>query len=157
MKGIIMRRKDKIISDRKDILDILTSNTICRLGLCLDNQPYVLPLSYGFSDNNLYIHCAQEGKKLDIIRQNPVVSFEISDSLALVEGKGACDYTLAYRCCLGSGIARELERSADKKRALNVIMEQHTTKSDWDYPETMLERTCIIEIEIRSLSAKRNR
>jgi len=59
-----MRRKDKQINDIAAIEDILSKASVCRLGLCENNQPYVVPLCFGYKDNALYFHCAMEGKKL---------------------------------------------------------------------------------------------
>lgn len=48
-----------------------------RLGLCDGGRPYVVPVAYGYSDGKIYFHGAKTGKKLDIIRRNDSVCFEI--------------------------------------------------------------------------------
>ena len=62
-----MRRKDREITDREQILEILKNAKILRLGLFDDVYPYVVPLHYGFTfrDGKLafYAHGAQEGLK----------------------------------------------------------------------------------------------
>ena len=70
-----MRRKDKEITDTAIIEEILSKATVCRLGLCEENQPYVVPLCFGYEDNALYFHCANHGKKLVILRKNNNVCF----------------------------------------------------------------------------------
>ena len=56
-----MRRKEKEIKDTAEIEEILSKAFVCRLGLCDNGRPYVVPLCFGYEDNALYIHCAKEG------------------------------------------------------------------------------------------------
>ncbi len=72
-----MRRKDKQINDVGVINDILSSATVCRLGLCKNDRPDVVPLCLGYESNVLYFHCGSQGKKLGILRKNNNVCFEI--------------------------------------------------------------------------------
>lgn len=151
-----MRRKDKAIKDHDEILHILTSNTICHLAMCRNNSPYVVALSYGYKNMHLYIHSAAEGKKITILKENPAVFFEISDSYELSGEKEACTYTLNYRCCMGKGHAEIITDPHKKEQALNIIMAQHTGKTQWQYPKDMLHRTTVIDIYINELSGKKN-
>ena len=72
-----MRKKEREITDIGEIEKIIRKATVCRLGLALNDVPYVVPLSFGYADKTLYLHGAKEGKKLDIIRQNNRVCFEV--------------------------------------------------------------------------------
>ena len=58
-----MRKKEYQITDFREIENIIESGLICRLGLCNDNIPYVVPLNFGYKDKVLYFHSAPEGKK----------------------------------------------------------------------------------------------
>jgi nitroimidazol reductase NimA-like FMN-containing flavoprotein (pyridoxamine 5'-phosphate oxidase superfamily) len=70
-----MRRQDRELKDRKEIDEILAKGKFVVLALCHDNEPYIVTLNYGYDrlHNCLYLHCANEGAKLDFIRQNPAV------------------------------------------------------------------------------------
>jgi nitroimidazol reductase NimA-like FMN-containing flavoprotein (pyridoxamine 5'-phosphate oxidase superfamily) len=74
-----MRRKEREIREIKDLLDIIEKCKNCRLGLCDDNQPYIVPLNYGYAYRDsvltLYFHSAKEGKKMDIIKRNNKACF----------------------------------------------------------------------------------
>ena len=50
-----------------------------RLGLCLENEPYVVPVAYGYDQGRIYFHSAKQGKKLDFIKRNDRVCFEIDE------------------------------------------------------------------------------
>ena len=62
-----MRRKEKEITTRAVIDAIIRQARVCRLALSEDNQPYVVPLCFGYENDTLYFHCAPKGRKLDII------------------------------------------------------------------------------------------
>ena len=70
-----MRRKDKEIIDKELIEEILERNRICRIGFVDGERPYIIPMNYGYKDNNLYVHSALEGKKIDILNINNNVTF----------------------------------------------------------------------------------
>jgi nitroimidazol reductase NimA-like FMN-containing flavoprotein (pyridoxamine 5'-phosphate oxidase superfamily) len=64
--GCDMRRKEKEITDKAVIESIILSSSVCRLALSEDNQPYIIPLCFGYEENTLYFHSAPEGKKLGL-------------------------------------------------------------------------------------------
>ena len=80
-----MRRNDKKIEDESIIIEILTKSLVCRVGLFDDEYPYVVPMNFGYNGNSLYFHSATKGKKLDLIRRNNKVSFEIEQSYEIVK------------------------------------------------------------------------
>ena len=89
-----MRKKERAVTDRKEIESIIQSAEVVRLGFAVENVPYVVPVNFGYEDGALYVHCAQEGRKLDMIRQNNLVCFEVDiDSKILDEGDVACKWT----------------------------------------------------------------
>ena len=75
-----MRRKDREVTDFKKIVSILNDCDCCRLGLVDERGlAYIVPMNFGTETDGerltLYFHCANEGKKLDIMRANSAVSF----------------------------------------------------------------------------------
>ena len=70
-----IRRKDKEITDSEKLKKILNEAGYVTLALVKDNEPYLVSLShyYDAEENSIYFHSASEGKKLDIMRSNPVV------------------------------------------------------------------------------------
>ena len=71
-----MRRNDREIKDRKEIDGIIRRCRVCRLAMCDDGQPYIVPLNFGYDGRFLYFHAAPEGRKIDIIKRNNRVGFE---------------------------------------------------------------------------------
>ena len=64
---------------RDEIERFLKKNMLGRLGLCLGNVPYVIPISYVCHDNKIYLHMAREGQKVEFIQQNNQACFEVDE------------------------------------------------------------------------------
>jgi|CXWL01.1.fsa_nt_gi nitroimidazol reductase NimA-like FMN-containing flavoprotein (pyridoxamine 5'-phosphate oxidase superfamily) len=59
-----------------EMYDLLTSETFGHLGCCADNKPYIVPLAYIFHENVIYGQTT-EGKKIEMLRKNPFVCFQV--------------------------------------------------------------------------------
>jgi len=151
-----MRRKDKEITDTSELLDILTSNSICRLGLSEGGQPYIFPMNYGYQDNKIFLHSAHAGKKVEIIKENGKACFEITDSIEVVTSAKACSFGTKYRSVIGSGTISLIEDPSQKIDALKLIMKQLTGRHDWDIPEDAIQKVAVLKIEIDSITAKKS-
>lgn len=103
-----MRRSDREITDKAEIIEIIEKCDVCRLALSDNNVPYVVPMNYGYEYTEgkltLYFHGAKEGKKLEVINNNPLACFEMDCSHKLMEADEACDYTMEYESVIGNGI-----------------------------------------------------
>jgi len=150
-----MRRKEKEIKDVAAMEDILRCATVCRLGLCEDNRPYVVPLCFGYKDNALYIHCGPEGKKLEMLGKNNNVCFEVDIDNKLIKGVKPCDWGMKYKSVIGFGKAVFIEDVESKRRALDVIMRQFS-ESTFEYPQEAIRNTTIIKVEIESMTGKQS-
>ena len=149
-----MRRKDQEITDIAAIEDIIHKAQICHLGLSENGLPYIVPLCFGYKDNAFYFHSAREGKKLDILRKNNNVCFEIDIDQELVKGKKACNCSMKYRSVIGFGRAELIDDIESKCRALNIIM-QNYFEGLFRYPEESIENIVIIKVEIESMTGKK--
>ena len=150
-----MRNREREIRSREEIEAVIQSAQVCRVGFSDNNVPYIVPMDFGFKDNHLYFHCATKGKKLDIIRKNKVVCFEIDIDHQMVKPTGKpCGWSAKYRSVIGLGKASVVEAIQNKSKALNVITQHYG--GDW-YPfnEEELERLSIIQIEIVSMTGKK--
>ena len=115
-----LRRKDKEITDSVRQNDILKNGLFTTLGFCRNNEPYVITMNYGFdSDKNaLYFHCAQQGLKLDFIRDNPNVCATVIQDLGYKHGE--CDH--AYRSVVCRGKMSVIEDPKEKRHALEILV-----------------------------------
>ncbi len=152
-----MRREDKEIRTREEIVGIIERAIVCRLGLCRDDVPYVVPLSFGYRDGCLYFHCAKEGKKMDMIRSNPRVCFEIDIDAELIRAEQPCDWGMKYASVIGFGTASVLEDPEEKKSGLDAILQHYSSRSPDAYPESFMDYTAVIEVRIEEMTGKKSR
>ena len=110
-----MRKKERQIKDQKVIADILKKATVGRLAMVDGDMPYVVPLNFGYKENTVYFHSALEGRKIDIIKKNPQVCFEVDEMIKLKKASLACDWGAQYRSIIAEGKAEILE-SVEKKK-----------------------------------------
>lgn len=149
-----MRRNEKAITRKEDIIDLLKSATICRISLADHGTPYIVPVHYGYANGALYIHSATEGRKISIIKANHLVCFEIETDVEVLPSDSACGFSTAYRSVIGYGRASLVYDKEIKKKAMDIIMRQQTGSGGWEYEDSALDRFVIIRVEIESTSGK---
>jgi nitroimidazol reductase NimA-like FMN-containing flavoprotein (pyridoxamine 5'-phosphate oxidase superfamily) len=148
-----MRRTDREIRDRGVIEDILGSCTVMHLGLCCDGLPYVVPVSYGYHEGSLCFHGAPSGMKLDFMRSNGVVCFQVDTDRELVEAREPSGYDMRYRSVTGWGRAFLIEDEAEKAKALDILMRRHGGP-EGPYPADALGRVALVRVDIDRMTGK---
>ena len=156
MKG--MTKRERQVTDEKQILQILNTAKVLHLGLAVNNEPYVVPMNYGFCLENgkltVYMHSALKGKKLDMIRENPKVFFEIDcDMEPFGEGDIPCQYGMVYSSIMGKGKACIVEDVEEKIRAMKVLMKTQTDK-DFSFDDRLVSIVAVIRIDVSEYTAK---
>ncbi len=152
-----MRKHEKEIVDRGEMEEILSRAEVVRVAMCDGDEPYVVPVNFGYEGGCLYFHCAPEGHKLDILRKNNRVCFEASTDINLHHlGKpGGCGCTTRYMCVIGRGRAEILEETEAKLEGLRVLM-AHYTDAETNFPEELVKRTGVVRITVESMTGKRS-
>lgn len=150
-----MRRKEREIIDPVEIESIMQGAPVCRMGLCDGLKPYVVPMNFGYRDGKVYLHSANEGRKIDILRENPNVCLEFEKDVELITSDEACSFSMKYRSVIASGRAILLEGEEEKASGLNVIM-QHYAGRDFVFPPKALERIIVIRVDLEDISGKHN-
>jgi len=150
-----MRRAEKEITSRAEIEEIIKRGRVCHLGLCDGGIPYVVPVNYGYADGFLYIHSAREGRKVEILRSNQLISFSIYVDECSVESGSACNWTTRYRSVMGTGMACLEDGPDEKREALRVIM-SHYSDRDYRFDPAMIDRVLIIKIRVDELTGKKS-
>ena len=152
-----MTKRERQITDETQIRHILDTAKVLHLGLCVDNEPYVVPMNYGYCLEDgrlvLYLHSAVQGKKLDMLRRNPKVFFELDCDRIPFQGEIACQYGLAYSSLMGRGTARIIEDVEEKKRAMSVLMKTQTG-GDFSFNDRLVSIVAVIRIDVSEYTAK---
>ena len=152
-----MTKRERQITDPDQITDILNRGKVLHLGLCANNEPYVVPMNYGYTTQNgklvVYLHSAVRGKKLDMIAANPKVFFEIDCDIVPFEGVLPCQYGITYSSVMGSGIAQIVEDVEEKKKAMSILMKTQTGK-DFSFVDRLVSMVAVIRIDVSEYTAK---
>jgi nitroimidazol reductase NimA-like FMN-containing flavoprotein (pyridoxamine 5'-phosphate oxidase superfamily) len=148
-----MRRSDREITDREAIEDIILRSNVCKLAMCDNDQPYIVPLCFGFKKNTLYFHSAPKGKKIEILKKNPNVCFEFEILTQVIKSSSACKWGMKYRSVIGFGQAVFVTDRDQKRDAFDTIMNQYAEGS-FEYEEAPLKSSTIIKVEIESMTGK---
>ena len=152
-----MTKRERQITDETQIQQILDKGKVLHLGLAVNDEPYVVPMNYGYTREDgklvVYLHSAVRGKKLDMIRQNPKVFFAIDCDIQPFEGKLPCQYGMVYSSVMGKGIARIVEDVEEKKQAMSILMKTQTDK-DFSFDDKLVSIVAVIRIDVEEYTAK---
>ena len=152
-----MTKRERQVTDPAQIQRILDEGKVLHLGLAVDDEPYVVPMNYGYlmEDGKLvfYLHSALRGKKLDMIRANPRVFVQIDCDQVPFDGKVPCQYGLSYASVMGRGTARIVEDVEEKKKAMSILMKTQTGK-DFAFEDRLVSIVAVIRIDVAEYTAK---
>lgn len=153
-----MRRSDREVTDFNKMMDIVEHCICCRVGFNDNGNVYIVPLNFGYEKTEdsfvLYFHSAKEGRKIDLIRDNPKVGFEMDTNYMLYEGETACKHSARYQSVIGNGVIEVVEDADEKVKGLNLFMEHNTGKKDWNYDENMLNVVSVLKLKVTEFSCK---
>ncbi len=151
-----MRRSDKEITSRKAIDAIIRGCEVCRIAFAVGNEPYLVPLSFGYDGAQIYFHTAKTGRKIDCINANNRVCFEMERGVELVRNQQkACDWTFAFESVIGFGAVHEVTADHDKERGLRAIMEHYSGRR-WPFDPPAVMGVRVWSIAIESVTGKRS-
>ncbi|WP_277056424.1 pyridoxamine 5'-phosphate oxidase family protein [Treponema socranskii] len=153
-----MRRKDREVTDIRQIESIIEKAKVVHIGMIDSGAPYVVPMQYGyvFTDGalTLYLHSAQEGRKIDCIKKNQNVCIELETDIAPISGGDIpCKYSSAYASVMGDGTAEIVEDPKEKVFGLESIMKTQTGKA-FTVSEEMAAAVSVIKISVPRVTAK---
>lgn len=149
-----MRRADREIVDKAAIRSILEEALVCRLGLSDNGMPYVVPMNFGLGEGCIYLHCANEGRKLDILRRNNRVCFETDILHEVSRHALRCGCSARFDSVIGFGRAVIVEDPDEKRVALDRLMEHYGAEGPFSYAGEFFAKTTIIRIDIGSMTGK---
>lgn len=145
----------KRIMEMKEMEDLLNRLDVGRLGLCKEDKTYIVPIHYLYKNGNVYFHGKKDGLKMEHIRTNPLVCFEVDELVSLVKASVACKYTSEYRSVIAYGKAKSIEKPEEKKAILNEMVAKYARGYNFE-PATIedIERIAVVEIKIEEMNGK---
>jgi nitroimidazol reductase NimA-like FMN-containing flavoprotein (pyridoxamine 5'-phosphate oxidase superfamily) len=140
--------------DKKE--ELLDRALAGRLGMCKDNQPYAVPMCFLYHDGRIFFHSARQGRKMDFMRANPTVCFQV-DEHSLVSSSKPCKFTMNYHSVVAVGRVRFLADSKEKLKILKLLVRKYDTGNLAELlSEKKTNRVEVGEITIAEISGKKN-
>jgi nitroimidazol reductase NimA-like FMN-containing flavoprotein (pyridoxamine 5'-phosphate oxidase superfamily) len=150
-----MRRKDREITDRAEIDALIHASKVMHLGLADGGTPFVVPVFYAYDGASLFFHSAKAGTKIEMLKRNNLVCFEITADHGIIENDAACDFEASHRTVIGLGRARFVEDEAEKTAALTRIVARFSSRR-FEFPAANLKATAVVRIDIESVKGKKH-
>ena len=151
-----MRRHDKEIRDPEILHEILHNSQVLRIAFSIDNVPHIVPLSFGYRDNKLYIHSACQGSKIEMIKKNDYICFEMELYSEIIRDKIACKWTTKYRSIIGWGTIRVINTPNEKTKGMDIIMNKYGSPGNHKYNSALLEEMYLLKIDIEQIKGKQS-
>ena len=142
------------ITDIDEIEGIIKKALICRLGLVDNDEPYIIPVCFGYERGALYFHGSLKGRKVELIKKNNKVCFEMDIDAELEKSEDPCKWTMKGKSVVGVGRASILEDDGEKSHALRLIM-GHYSEGDFSFPKPALDSVSVVRVDISSITGKK--
>lgn len=153
MKSIRRSDREITIQEAKALLDKAEYGVLSTVDK--DCQPYGVPLSFVYRNDDIYFHCALSGQKLENIANNTKVSFCVVGNTKVLPDKFATEYESA----VVFGVASEI-KGAEKHSALLWLLEKYCSdyiEKGKQYIEQQDKATKCFKIEICHITGKARR
>ncbi|NLZ38749.1 MAG: pyridoxamine 5'-phosphate oxidase family protein [Firmicutes bacterium] len=153
-----MRRKDRQVVERNEIIKIIKKCDVCRLAFFDREYPYIVPLNFGFIVTDdalfLYFHGAGSGKKMSLMANNPHVAFEMDCDHKLIKREEACSYTMEYESIIGYGRICQVY-GQEKLLGLKAIMDKYDAGANYNFTNESVANVTVLKLTVEKITAKR--
>ena len=109
--------------ETQTIYNILDEALICHIGFTINNQPYVIPTTYGRVEDKLYIHGSPASRMLRSFNQGIEVCVTVTLLDGLVLARSAFHHSMNYRSVVIFGTATLINNTEEKMEALRAFTE----------------------------------
>jgi nitroimidazol reductase NimA-like FMN-containing flavoprotein (pyridoxamine 5'-phosphate oxidase superfamily) len=153
-----MRRNDREIKEISEIEDIISRSDVCRIAFAENNTPYIVTMNFGYSGGEepcLYFHCAPQGRKLEMMRKNNFVCFEMDTDHKIYGGEQGCDWGMNFSSVVGYGNLSVIDSPEEKIKGLDIIMAHYSDSSNFTYDTKVFARTAVLRLDITEMTGKK--
>ncbi len=147
-----MRRKDRAITEDEANYILKTGEYGVLSTVSKNGEPYGVPLSYCVIDDSIYFHSALEGKKLNNIIVNKIVSFCVVGETKVLPDK----FSTIYESVIVDGIIEE-SFGEDKQLGLTGLITKYSIDfldEGLEYIKNASDKTKVLKLIIKNLSGK---
>ena len=153
-----MRRKEREITDPKEIDGIIERAEVCRIAISSNDIPYIVTMNFGYRKGTkpaLFLHSAAKGKKIEIIKKNNMACFQMSIDHKLVETHVRCNCGMNYKSVVGMGRIFFVTDNAEKIEGLNFLMKHYHGDDQYQFEKAYVNETTVLRLDIDNISGKK--
>jgi nitroimidazol reductase NimA-like FMN-containing flavoprotein (pyridoxamine 5'-phosphate oxidase superfamily) len=154
-----MRHPERELKNQDTIGALLRQAPVGRIATVnLKGLPVIKPVNFLYWDGKIYIHSSMRGEKVEDIKRGSPICFEVDEPFAYVSASQvACKASYYYRSIVVKGKALLVKDVNKKLKVLKRMMEKYQPEDDFGkISEEILEKTAVIEIEIKEMTGKEN-
>lgn len=148
-----MRRFKQEMS-QEDTIEIFKNNSYGILALTGDDEyPYAVPLSYVYANGKIYFHSANQGHKIDAIKNSGKASFCVVERDEVVPEK----LTTIYKSAIAFGRVRIIGDDDEKLAALEYLAQKYSPSNcekNRKEIDASWKTVCVIGLEIEHITGK---
>jgi nitroimidazol reductase NimA-like FMN-containing flavoprotein (pyridoxamine 5'-phosphate oxidase superfamily) len=154
------RLREQGRTGRQDLLDVLAAGFIAHLGVLVDGSPMVVPTSYGFDEDTLFLHGSVASRSLKA-REQDAPAAQACVTITLIDGlvlaRSVFEHAVNYRSAMIYGTPRLVTDPDEKLRGLRLLSE-HLAPGQWDYARQPsrkeLAKTSLLALTLDEASVK---
>jgi len=106
-----------------EINQFLFCARVGRIGISLEEGPYIIPVGYGYENNEIFFHTCYSGLKMDGIRRNPNIFFQVDESISDVS---------MYKSVNIRGVARIIDDEEEMVPYLQALIDKYRVPVSFD-------------------------
>jgi nitroimidazol reductase NimA-like FMN-containing flavoprotein (pyridoxamine 5'-phosphate oxidase superfamily) len=150
------RLRERGLADRRELDAVLAAGLVCHLGVVINDDPVVLPTSYGRIQNTLYLHGSSANRSLLAAAGRQVcVTVTLLDGL--VCARAVFHHSMNYRSAVIFGAARLVTEPTEKLAALRAVTD-HLVPGRWEHAREPtrkeLAATAVLALPLDEASVK---
>ncbi len=153
----VKRGKNRAAYDETTIHQILDDGTLCHVGISMEGQPFVIPMSYAREDNTLILHGSPKSRLMQSLGDALSVCITVTHLDGLVLARSTYSHSVNYRSVVMFGTAHAVTDTAEKRHALDLLTDHITpgrTKVARAPTEGEIKGTAVVRFVIEEASAK---
>ncbi len=153
-----LRRSDRRIDDMTELKEIVEKADVCRIAFADTGMPYIVAMSFGYSWDDrpvLYFHSAKAGRKIDFLRKNSLVCFEMDIDREIYKNEEPCRWGVKFRSIVGYGTLAIVADPAERLRGLELIMQHYKFPGKPVFDDKVLSVTEVLKLEVTEINGKK--
>lgn len=144
------------IVEKSELESVITRCDVCFVGITeADGSPYVIPMNFGYSNDEIILHSGPHGKHLDLLALNNrvCVTFCSDGKLVYQHPDVACSYSMLAKSVLCKGSVTFIDDLAEKEAALNITMKNYTDRP-FTYSQPALLNVKVWRVKVDEMTGK---